>query len=92
MGVKADSGIIPNMQSLESLERETPEFQGLSQTQQEERRKLLSLVLDRVLTNPFSLGLSEEQAFKFTCDLLEFHLSGRIDKIPNAEPLRKRKR
>lgn len=78
------------MESLESLEGRTPEFQSLTQNQQNERRELLSLVLGSVLSEPSSLGLTHEQAVRFACDLLEFHLSGKIEK--HIDPPKKRKK
>lgn len=69
------------MLNLESLEKGTPEFQSLTPQQQNERRKLLSLVLNKIVGETTSLGLTGEQAIAFTGDFLEFHLSGKIERL-----------
>ena len=79
------------MKSLESLESGTPEFQRLTGNQQNERRKLLTLVLKSILDDPSSLGLTEAQAVKFTCDILEFHLSGSIERFTEKAPGNKKR-
>lgn len=69
------------MKSLESLERRTPEFQRLTNQQQQERRELLSVILNGVLTQPSALGLNQDEATRFVFNFLEFHLTGRIERF-----------
>lgn len=68
------------MKSLESLERETPEFTTLTPEQQKARREMLRMML--FLLRNKTAGLTREEGVIFACDLLEFHLTGKIDKIP----------
>ena len=78
------------MKNLESMERGTPEFQALTKEQQESRRNLLVLVLNSVISNPSSLGLTEQETVRFVSDFLEFHLTGRIERFPETLPTRKK--
>ena len=78
------------MKSLESMEKGTPEFQSLTPNQQNERRYFLSRMLESILSQPSTLGLTQEQSVRFACDLLEFHLSGKIEK--HIDPPQKRKK
>ena len=82
-------GSVPN---LKSLERETPEFQALTPSQQNERRRLLSSVINMVVENPSGLGLTKQEAVLFICDFLEFHLTGKIERFPETTIGTKRKR
>jgi len=63
------------------MERQTPEFQLLTQKQQEARRWLLSLMLGSLLEKPSPLGLIEKETIMFANIMLEFHLTGRIERF-----------
>jgi len=80
------------MKNLESLERGTPEFQALTPSQQNERRRLLSSVINTVVESPSALGLTGKEAVQFGFDFLEFHLTGHIERFPETTVETKRKR
>ena len=79
------------MKNLESLERGTPEFQALTPSQQNERRRLLSSVINTVVESPSALGLTIKEAVQFVFGFLEFLLTGKIDRFSDQPPTRKKK-
>lgn len=80
------------MISLESLERGTPEFQSLTPEQQNQRRALLSLMLGIIINQSLSLDITPKQATESAYELLEFHLTGKIEKIREEKLPQKRKK
>lgn len=81
------------MQSLESMEKGTPEFQRLTPDQQIQRRRLFTAEVYGVVTDPTLLGLTPQEAFVYICQRLEFHLTGKIDNVTDEQEVpRKRKR
>ena len=81
-----------NMISLEALEKGTPEFQALTPHQQQARRVILKGFLDNVITNRADLSLSEQETAIMVCNMLEFHLIGKVDTAIIANPQIKRGR
>ena len=77
------------MKNLESLERETPEFQSLTPNQQNERRHFLSLVMDEIIKDPSALGITQKEAGVLIFDLLEFHLTGKIERREEKPKIKK---
>ena len=79
------------MHSLESLERKTPEFDSLTEGEKNKRRRLLSGMLGNILKDPSSFGL--ETAI-FTGELLEFHLTEKVERFreESMEKIRKSKK
>lgn len=79
------------MISLESLERGTPEFQSLTPERQNQRRALLSLMLGIIINQSLSLGSNQKQAVESAYGLLEFHLTGKIERIKEELPKNRKK-
>ncbi len=80
------------MKSLESMERNTPEFQRLTPAEQNGRRNFLSQVLEELLKNPSELGVTQKETGVLTGILLEFHLTGAIDRFEKTPKTKKERR
>ncbi len=85
-------GIIRPMKNLESMERGTPEFNALTKEQQELRREALCSGLNALLNHKL-MGINEKEAVYHASELLEYHLTGRVERLPveKREKLKKRR-
>ncbi len=69
------------MIGLERLEKGTPEFQMLTPEQQQQRRDFLRVALDGVIKQNHSTGFTQEELAVSVGNLLEFYLSGKMERI-----------
>lgn len=79
------------LESLSKLEAITPEFQNLSSSEKNRRRKLLSEILGTVIKEGEARNYSPEDTGPLVAMALELHLTGHIEKTEKAKKSKKRK-
>ena len=70
------------MKNLEAMERCTPEFEELSPVDKQMRRRILAQSLDDVIVRKNMGSIDEGSAIRMTSELLELHLTGRVESLP----------
>ena len=70
------------MKNLEAMERCTPEFEELSPVDKQMRRRILAQSLDDVIVRKNLGSIDDKSAIRMTSELLELHLTGRVESLP----------
>ena len=70
------------MKNLEQMERVTPEFEELSPVDKLMRRRILAQSLEDVVLRRNTGSVDERSAMRMTSELLELHLTGKVESIP----------
>lgn len=80
--LEVQSNIIRLMIKIEKMERGTPEFRSLKPFEKITRRKLLAESLRGIMYRRDSGNIDQESATRMVAELLELHLTGRVESIP----------